>query len=283
MRTSGPGWHVADFRAAYVPEAEEMRKAHFWFVEGVALTAAMWFGGQAANADLITLQASRDAAMYQSNDGSLANGAGRYLFAGKTNQNLARRSVLQFDVASAVPAGAQITAARLTLNLSQVNAGSGARDVSLALALSPWTTGASNPADTEASGALALAGDCTWLHSSADGAGGGTLWETAGGDFAAFASATVSTQALGLYTWSSLGLLNDVRLFAQDPSRNHGWFLLGDESTAGTARRFDSADSALEGGIVPTLEIEYSVIPAPGPVVLLALAAFITPRRGRRA
>jgi hypothetical protein len=59
--------------------------------------------------------------------------------------------------------------------------------------------------------------------------------------------------------------------------------LLGDESTAGTARRFDSADSALEGGIVPTLEIEYSVIPAPGPVVLLAIAALITPLRSRRA
>jgi hypothetical protein len=260
-----------------------MREFAFWAVGCVATTAALSVDLHSASAELIALQATRDATIYQSNDGSLANGAGRYLFAGRTNQSLARRGLLHFDVASAIPTGAQITAARLTLNLSQVNAGSGTRNVSLALALSPWTTGASNPADTEASGAQALAGDCTWLHSSADGAGGGTLWETAGGDFAAFASATVSTQALGLYTWSSLGLLNDVRLFAQDSSRNHGWFLLGDESTAGTARRFDSADSALEGGIVPTLEIEYSVIPAPGPVVLLALAAFITPRRGRRA
>jgi len=260
-----------------------MRELSFWVVGCVTATTALSVGLDSASADLLTLQATRDATIYQSNDGSLANGAGRYLFAGRTNQNLARRSLLHFDVASAIPTGAQITAARLTLNLSQVNAGSVARDVSLALALTSWTTGTSNPADTESVGAQALTGDCTWLHTSANGTGGGTLWETEGGDYAAFASATVSTQALGLYTWSSLGLLNDVRLFAQDPSRNHGWFLLGDESTAGTARRFDSADSALEGGIVPTLEIEYSVIPAPGPVVLLALAAFITPRRTRRA
>jgi hypothetical protein len=260
-----------------------MRELPFGIVGFVASAAVLSAGLHSASAELIALHATRDATIYQSNDGSLANGAGRYLFAGRTNQNLARRSLLHFDVASAIPTGAQITAARLTLNLSQVNAGSGARDVSLALALSPWTTGASNPADTESSGAQTLVGDCTWLHSSADGAGGGSLWGTAGGDFAAFASATISTQALGLYTWSSLGLLNDVRLFAQDPSRNHGWFLLGDESAAGTARRFDSAESALEGGVVPTLEIEYSVIPSPGSIALLAIAALISPRRTRRA
>ncbi|MFM7259252.1 MAG: hypothetical protein ACKO3W_01485, partial [bacterium] len=193
----------------------------------------------AANAELVALHATRDATLYQSSDGSLANGAGRYLFGGRTNQNLARRGLLHFDVASALPTGAEITAARLTLNLSQVNSGSGARDVSLHLALSPWTSGLSNPSDTESGGTAPLAGDATWLHSSADGAGGGTLWNTAGGDFAAFASATVSPQALDLSPWTSLELLNDVRLFAGDPSRNHGWFLIGEESAAGTARRFD--------------------------------------------
>ncbi|MDI9402654.1 MAG: DNRLRE domain-containing protein [Limnohabitans sp.] len=268
-----------------------MTEPHFWRVERRSVRAAeiaafgitiFSIGVSEVQAGLLALAATRDAAIYQSSDGSIANGAGRYLFAGKTNQNLARRSLLHFDVASALPNGAEITAVRLTLNLSQVNGGSGARDVSLHLALSPWTTGASNPADTESLGGPALAGDCTWLHANADGIGGGTLWETAGGDFAAFASASVTTQAVGLYTWSSLGLLNDVRLFAADPSRNNGWFLLGDESAAGTARRFDSADSATEGGVVPVLEIEYSIVPAPGPVALLALAALLAPRRKRR-
>lgn len=234
-----------------------------------------------ANAELVSLHATRDATLYQSSDGSLANGAGRYLFAGKTNQNLARRGLLYFDIASVVPTGAEITAVRLTLNLSQVNSGSSARDVSLHLALSPWTSGASNPADTESGGTAPLAGDATWLHSSSDGAGGGTLWETAGGDLAAFASATVSTQALGLYTWSSLGLLNDVRLFAGDPTRNHGWFLIGDESAAGTARRFDSAEGAAEGGIVPVLEIEFTPVPTPAGAALLIGAALVRTRRRR--
>jgi hypothetical protein len=243
----------------------------------VAMTTVV----SSAQAELVTLSATRDATIYQSSDGSLANGAGRYVFAGRTNQNLSRRGLIHFDVASALPAGATITAARLTLNLSQMNAGSAPRDVSLHLALAAWTAGASNPADTESAGTAPQAGDATWLHSSSDGAGGGTLWSTAGGDFSAFASASVQTQALGLYTWSSLGLLNDVRLFAEDPSRNLGWFIVGDESAAGTARRFDSADSATEGGIVPVLEIEFSVVPAPGPVALLALAAIIAPGKWR--
>ena len=162
-----------------------------------------------------------------------------------------------------------------------MNSGSSARDVSLHLALSPWTSGASNPADTESGGTAPLAGDATWLHSSSDGAGGGSLWDTAGGDFAAFASATVSTQALGLYTWSSLGLLNDVRLFAGDPTRNLGWFLIGDESAAGTARRFDSSDGAAEGGIVPVLEIEFTPVPAPAGAAVLVCAALARTRRRR--
>ena len=277
------GWRVGNSRAGYTRRLEEMGQSNFWHVGCIAAAMMPCTIVGVAHAEMISLHATRDATIYQSSDGSLANGAGRFLFAGKTNQSLTRRGLLHFDVASALPTGAEITAVRLTLHLSQVNAGGGPRDVSLHHALTSWTTGASNPTDTESLGAPTVTGDSTWLHSSADGTGGGTVWNMAGGDFTAYASATVTTQALGLYTWSSLGLLNDVRLFAQDPSRNHGWFLIGDETVAGTARRFDSADSSLEGGIVPTLEIDFNFVPAPGPVVLLAIAAFITPRRTRRA
>ena len=243
------------------------------------LLVALCAGTSSACADLVFLTASRDATIYEAFDGSLANGAGRYLFAGKNNQNRARRGLIHFDIAGALPADAIITSARLTMNLSQ---GAGAAStVSLHRALATWTAGSSNPDDPEGSGTLAGAGDATWLHSSSDGAGGGTLWETAGGDLAAFASATISTQALGLYTWSSLGLLNDVRLFAGDPTRNHGWFLIGDESAAGTARRFDSAEGAAEGGIVPVLEIEFTPVPAPAGVAVLLGAGFARTRRRR--
>ena len=63
----------------------------------VAMTTVV----SSAQAELVTLSATRDATIYQSSDGSLANGAGRYVFAGRTNQNLSRRGLIHFDVASA--------------------------------------------------------------------------------------------------------------------------------------------------------------------------------------
>ena len=231
-----------------------------------------------AHGDHVSITASRDATLYQSSDGSLANGAGQYLFAGKTNQNLARRSVLWFDIGAFVPADAAITSVRLILNVTQANGGN--RTMTVHRALSAWTTGASDPDSTEASGAPTLAGDATWLHASADGAGGGVFWQSAGGDFAA-ASASLLTTTSGLQTWTSAGLVADVQSFLANPSANLGWFILGDESAAGTARRFDSADSATLGGIVPRLEIEFTPIPTPAAGALLAFAALARTRRRR--
>lgn len=233
----------------------------------------------AAHGDLVSIAAARDATLYQSVDGSLANGAGQYLFAGRTNQGLTRRGVLWFDIAAFVPADAALTSVRLVLNVSQANGGN--RTMTVHRALTAWTTGASDPDSTEASGAQTLAGDATWLHASADGAGGGTLWQNIGGDFAAAASASLLTTTSGLQTWSGAGLLADVQSFRANPSANLGWFILGDESAAGTARRFDSADSAALGGIVPRLEIEFTPIPAPAAGALLALAALARTRRRR--
>jgi hypothetical protein len=72
-----------------------------------------------------------------------------------------------------------------------------------------------------------------------------------------------------------------VQAFLANPSANLGWFILGDESATGTARRFDSADSAAFGGIVPRLEIEFTPIPTPAAGALLALGALARPRRRR--
>jgi MYXO-CTERM domain-containing protein len=247
---------------------------------GGMIATATTFAGM-AHADTVSIFATRDATLYESNDGNAANGAGRYLFAGRTNQNLVRRALTCFDVAAVLPNGAEITSVRLIMNLSQANSSGLARSVSLHRALQGWTTGATDPTDTESLGAPTLIGDCTWTHSTSDGAGGGTPWQIVGGDFATTASASVATQALGLYTWTSAGLLDDVRNFAQNPSQNLGWFILGDESAAGTARRFDSADSGAEGGIVPRLEIEFATVPTPGPFALLAAAALVVSRRRR--
>ena len=231
-----------------------------------------------AQGDLVSISASRDATLYESFDGSLANGAGQYIFAGKTNQNLARRSVLWFDIGAFVPADATITSVRLILNVTQANGGN--RTMTVHRALTAWTTGASDPDGTEAPGAPALAGDATWLHASADGTGGGVFWQSAGGDFAA-ASASLVTTTSGLQTWTSAGLVADVQSYLANPAANLGWFILGDESATGTSRRFDSADSAALGGIVPRLEIEFTPVPTPAAGALLAFAALARTRRRR--
>jgi len=229
-----------------------------------------------AQAEMVSLSATRDATIYESTTGEVANGAGQYLFAGRTNQNLARRALVHFDIASAIPDGATITSARLILNISQANGG--VRDVFLHRAAALWTTGASNPDGTESLGATPELGDTTWTYASYGPPGAGQ-WKAAGGDYIPFWSAVTATTTSGLQTWQSIGLTNDVRAFAEDASLNLGWFLLGDESVAGTSRRFDSADSAAFGGIVPRLEIEFEPVPAPGAVALLVLAGFVSRRR----
>lgn len=231
-----------------------------------------------ARGELVSIAASRDATLYESGNGSLANGAGQYLFAGRTNQGLVRRGLVWFDLAGVIPTDATVTSVRLTLHVTQANGGS--RAMTVHRALSAWTTGASDPESTEASGAPALVGDATWLHAISDGAGGGTFWQVAGGDLAS-ASASLLTTTSGLQTWTSAGLVADVQSYLLDPSANLGWFILGDESAAGTARRFDSADSAAFGGVVPRLEIEFTPVPAPAAGAVLAIGAFVRARRRR--
>ena len=232
-----------------------------------------------AAAEVTVISASHDATLYESTSGSLGGGAGQYLFAGRNNQapgGLLRRALIRFDLSGAVPEGAEITAVRMVLNLSQYNGGPA--DVALHRSLASWTTGGSDPSGNEGSGAPALSGDATWLHSSYQ-LGGGSLWSAPGGDFSASASASVLTTGLGLYTWTSEALRSDVRLFAANPSMNFGWFLIGPENQMGVTRRFDSSESAGAGGIVPKLEIEWTVVPAPGGLAVLGVWSL---RGGRR-
>lgn len=243
------------------------------------IVAAVALASAPLHADLVSVQAVADATLYQSTDGSVANGAGQYSFAGRTNQGFTRRALVRFDLAGAVPTDATITAVRLVMNVSQANGG--VRNVSLHRALTAWTTGASDPDLTESNGAPALAGDATWLHASYQPDGSSAFWTNAGGDYAANASSSLATTTAGLQTWESAGLLADVLAFRADPSSNLGWFLIGDESVAGTARRFDSADSAALGGIVPRLEIEFTAVPEPGSLALIGTAALLAGRRRR--
>ena len=227
-----------------------------------------------ALAGFLAASASRDATIY-SGSPSTANGAGQYLFAGRTNSGALRRALLHFDLSS-IPSDAVIVSATLSPHLTQ--AASGEHLVSAHRVLASWTTGSSDPTGNEGTGAAAAPADATWTSRSF---GSPAMdWANAGGDFASSASglALIGTDPVR-YSISSADLAADVQAWLADPSANHGWILLGDEAVNQSARRFGSTDGSAE--FAPTLEVEWTVIPAPGAAALLAIAGLVRPRRRR--
>lgn len=232
--------------------------------------------GCAASADAasVSIPALADATLYQSGTGAVANGGGDFFFVGTNSQSNARRSLISFDIASAVPAGSVITGATLTLNLSSANAA--AVDIDLRRVLASWSEGTSDPGGSEGQGIASATGDATWVHRTFNS----VSWTAAGADFAATASATTSVGDLGSYSWTGAGMVADLQAWLNSPSGNFGWAMVGGESGVSTAKRFDSRNNN-EGGIVPTLMIEYTPIPAPGAAGLLAMGGLAAMRRRR--
>jgi hypothetical protein len=139
------------------------------------------------SATTITIGDIKDATIFQNNVNN-SNGAGPAMFAGNNGMNSPRRALLEFDIAGSVPAGSTITDVQLTLFLAQV-AGSDVtpRTIELHHLNADWgegTTGASSTVGGSGQGFPANAGDATWNARFFPG----TLWTTAGGDFAAAAS-----------------------------------------------------------------------------------------------
>lgn len=216
-----------------------------------------------------TLTAARDATLYESVDGAVANGFGQYLFAGANSTLNRRRALLWFDVAGSLPAGATITSATLTLNLSR-SAGD-AFDVAVHRALADWGEGASDAPSSEGQGTTALAGDATWLHTFYSD----QFWSAPGGDFNPLASALTLVDQEGLYHWTGPALIADVQAWLDSPAANFGWFLLGDEATESSSKRFDSRHSA-DAALRPQLALEYTIPAAPtvSAPILFAIASF---------
>jgi spore coat protein A len=224
-----------------------MRAASRAFVS--ALLSVVW--AAAASADVVTLGASKDNTIY-SESGAESNGAGDYLFAGATKDGPLRRALLAFDVAGAIPAGSIVTAATLTLYMSRTRTQN--QTVSLYRVLADWGEGTSDASGEEGAGAPATTGDATWTHRFYPG----TAWATAGGDFAATASASamVGNQTT-YYSWSGPGLLADVQAWLDAPASNFGWIVRGNESTTRVVKRFDSRDNN-DPSRRPALELTFT-------------------------
>jgi hypothetical protein len=213
-----------------------------------------------AHALVANLVPNLDNTLYESAGGTLSNGAGPSFFVGRTAQatNNLRRGLLSFDVAGAIPAGATITAATLTMHCTATV--SGTFQVSHQPINATWGVGASNAGVAGGGGAPAAPGDATWRHRFFNT----TLWTAAGGDFTAASSQAFPVGGLGPYTWSSSpAMVADVQSWLDSPGTNYGWLVRGAESTAPpTSKKFESRQSS-EPALRPLLVVEYTIaVPA---------------------
>lgn len=212
-----------------------MRSDRFVVCLALAVLCASF---HAAAAEQAFLEAARDNTLFEDTSSYRSNGIGDGLFSGLTVNDELRRALIAFDIATAVPAGSQITDVQLQLNMSQQR--NGPHTSALHRVTSDWGEGNSNSTERGGGmGAPAAPNDATWAHTFYDTA----QWTTVGGDFVAQSSASVAINGDGLVTWGSTAqMVADVQLWLDTPDSNFGWIVLTDEQTPGSAKRFDSRE-----------------------------------------
>jgi hypothetical protein len=238
-----------------------VRRAALFALVGAAVTSACADLGQAPSdgtpdddgdgppaPETVVIPAAADNTMYDHPSVDLSNGAGNFLHIGTTPGNpvgLTRRALIRFDL-SAIPAGSTIQSCRLDMHCSIIRTGdTAARAAGLHRVTASWGEGTSGCCGSgngsgsgEGGGSLPTPGDATWRYRSFDT----VLWAAPGGDFASTASASTDIAAAGPVSWTSTAaLVADAQGWVDDPSGNHGWILIGDESDPlGSGRRLDS-------------------------------------------
>lgn len=249
----------------------------------LGLAVVLWAAG--ASADMVTLTPSKDNSLVQVQSGStqLSNGQGD-IFVGRTAQDgqgpatiSIRRGLVKFNIAGAVPQGAVITGASLTMY--DVRGLNGSQTVDLHRVLADWGEGSSF--FNGGVGGPASDGDATWFSRfyNASDPSASLLWSTPGGDFApsVSGSAVVTEHTSNVeqaFTWTGAGMLSDIQGWLDNPSTDFGWLIQGNESMGQTAKRLHSREVA---GFQPTLSITYTVaaVPEPGSLALACVGGVV--------
>jgi hypothetical protein len=232
----------------------------------MAWIACAWALNFASFAESVTLQPSGDTTLFE----TLTNnnlGAEATFISGTTANGFRNRALLEFDIATPVPAGATITSATLTLTVSKVNPLSSVSSTfELHRLLQPWGEGAGVGFNT---GRVATNGEATWIARASPG----DLWSSPGAavdtDYTAAATSSAFITGPNSYPFpSTSALAADVQSWLDNTNANFGWILVClDEATAFTSHRFSSRESASGA---PSLLIEYT--PAHSPLQISAPA-----------
>jgi len=204
---------------------------------------------QVGYAATVTINPSQDntlAADFPDN----SSGACDSIFVGATDNTSPRRSLLQFDIGSKVPAGSIINS--VTLSMTVTRGGNHAAEVvDLHRVTTAWGEG-TNGCGTRGGGQgePAVTGAATWnsaMHNQ-------VVWGSPGGDYDLTASGSTLVDTT-TPVWSSAAVMvSDVQGWLDNPGTNYGWVAIGDESTKTTTRRFDSR----EGASPPALVVDFT-------------------------
>ncbi len=205
----------------------------------------------------VEVAATRDTTLIEDPDGALGNGAGVTVFAGRTNAATygVRRGLFYFDLGGALSMPGPVLSFEVEkvfvvlANVTESNVAP--REYRLHRLLADWGEGASSSGG--GGGAPAAPRDATWLHTFH----GEAFWMHSGAQFEGEPSARLVVGGAGTYRFEGEGLLRDVKLWIQDPSRNFGWILIGDETARQTVRAFASREAS-DPSFRPVLEIVYS-------------------------
>jgi hypothetical protein len=232
------------------------------FADGVLPNGLTVHGfGQDANGELYALVTNTRTRA--GGTGGIVYNAKGSLFAGQASFNAdfaLRRSLIQFDIASAIHAGSTIENVTLTLNAARSSFGG---ESSLHRLLSDWGEGTSN-AGSSGSGAAATNGDATWLHTFFNFVTP-QFWNTPGGDFVPDASSSQFVPG-GTFLDTSVQfpstslMVQDVQHWL-DSGQNFGWLIQGDENRS-SGTRFDSREAFFPQNI-PVLSIQFSPAVSP--------------------
>ncbi len=234
-----------------------------WFAE----TAAA--GEKGTPSTTVVLEPAADSSIFS--EGVLSNGGGVYLFTGLTVVGTERRALLAYDL-SAIPSGSTVQSVSLDVTVSRTI--SQTITVRMHRLLASWGEGTVDADGQEGTGAPAEAGDATWLQRRL----GGDAWINPGGDFVPTESARTGLRVNGTYTYSSGTLAEDVQLWLDDPSQNHGWILIANAAAGfGSAKRLNSRENA-DAATRPLLTVTFSgpvAAPAPPQQVPVAGGAWL--------